>query len=83
LVIDRNGNEDKQTFEIIISEDGGNNFKILDIQGGFGIKTTILAGNEPINWTINLDGEFIFLDGSSSGTIDPNGIQTVKTSLFT
>lgn len=33
----------------------------------------------PVDWTITIDGKFVFGTTSSSGTIDANSVETVKT----
>ena len=56
----------------------GNTVEITDIKGGLGVKATIHAPDYAVEWSINVEGKFIFHGGSDSGTIDANGVQTVK-----
>ncbi len=69
---------------IIIVEDGESDItpaEIKKVSGGFGIKATIKAGNEPADWAINVDGNFILSGGEAIGTIQSGKEETVKLPL--
>jgi PKD repeat protein len=55
--------------------------EIKQVNGGFGVKATIAAGDSDCDWTINVQGNFILLGGEASGTIPAGTEQTVKLPL--
>jgi PKD repeat protein len=77
IVTDSEGNVDDHNAHVTI-ELTDDVVEITDVNGGLGIRATIKAGTEPVDWSINVDGKFIFHGGSASGTIEANGVQTVK-----
>ena len=77
-VIDSDGSTDDHTAKVTIIKESGDTAEIKNIKGGLGVKATIQAGDEPVDWSINIDGRFVFYGGKASGAIDTNAIQTVK-----
>lgn len=55
--------------------------EILAVNGGFGIKATIAAGEYDCNWLIKIQGDLIFSGEEASGTIKANTEETVKLPL--
>jgi PKD repeat protein len=76
-VTDNIGNVDEHTTTVIVNK--GESTEIRDVKGGLGVKATIKAGDLPVDWTIDIDGKYVFGTTTISGTIDANGIETVKT----
>jgi len=76
-VTDNIGNVDEHTTAVTVNK--GESVEIRDVKGGFGIKATIKAGDVPVDWTITIDGKFVFGTESCSGTIDADSVETVKT----
>jgi len=77
-VTDSEGNSDDHTAQVTIIKEPGDTVEIKNIEGGFGVKATIQAGYEPVDWTINIKGKFVFFGGYADGRMDANAIQTVK-----
>jgi PKD repeat protein len=75
-VTDSIGNIDQHTTTVTVNK--GESTEIRDVKGGLGVKATIKAGEQPIEWTITIDGKFVFGSTSNSGTIDANAVETVK-----
>ncbi|HEC94877.1 MAG TPA: PKD domain-containing protein, partial [Thermoplasmatales archaeon] len=75
-VTDHEGSTATDAIHVTVKEQG-KEAVIGEIQGGFGVKVTITAGDEPVDWTITLRGR-VFLGGQSSGTIPANTAETVK-----
>ena len=75
-VTDNIGNVDDHTTTVTVNK--GESVEISNVKGGFGVKATIKAGEVPVDWTITIDGKFVFGATSSTGTIDADGIETVK-----
>jgi parallel beta-helix repeat protein len=78
IVTDNKGMSDEDTTKVTIFKEHEEPH-IENIEGGFGVKATIHAGSEEINWSIAITGKLLFGNPSASGTIDAYGIQTVKT----
>ena len=76
-VIDKNGKSDTETFTTTI-EEKEKLTEILEVNGGFGIKATISAGEYGCNWLIKIQGDLMFSDGEASGIIEANTEETVK-----
>ena len=79
-VTDDDSNIVSDTTTIIVSE-GIDSAEIKQVNGGFGIKATIAAGDNYCDWTININGNIILLGGEASGTIQSNTKETVKLPL--
>jgi len=75
-VTDDQGTIDTDT-TVITVEEQEEEAVIGEIRGGFGIKTTIGAGDSPVSWSIEVNGR-IFLGGQAGGTIPAHDSQTVK-----
>jgi PKD repeat protein len=76
-VTDSEGNSDEQTSTVTITEDHGT-VEIKDIKGGLGVKATIVTGDSPVDWTIDIEGRYIFVGGHASGTTEANAEETVR-----
>ena len=76
VVTDSQGKEDSDTTTVTVTKQEEPPV-IGEIQGGFGVKATITAGDDPVNWTISVDGH-VFFGGEASGTILANAEETVK-----
>ena len=79
-VTDHEGTTATDTIEVTVAKQEEEPI-IGEIQGGFGIKTTITAGSEPVDWTINIEGRLVFGDTDNSGSIAAYATETVKSSL--
>jgi PKD repeat protein len=55
--------------------------QIKSVKGLFGVKATIAAGDSDCDWTINVDGKYVFSGGQATGTIPANMEQTVQLPL--
>jgi PKD repeat protein len=77
-VTDSDGTTDQHTSTVTIVEDH-TQAQITNIKGGLGVKATIIAGDVPIDWSINVNGKYIFMGGESTGHIEANAIETVQT----
>jgi PKD repeat protein len=76
-VSDSEGKTLTETAIISIEEEPDTEIEIGEIQGGLGLKTTIKAGDRPVDWTIQIDG-IVIIGQSASGTIPANAIETVR-----
>jgi hypothetical protein len=77
-VIDNQGTTatDITTIEVIDNQDIS--VEIKNIRGNLGfIRTTIVAGETQVNWSISIDGH-VFLSNETNGTIPPNVQATVR-----
>jgi uncharacterized repeat protein (TIGR01451 family) len=81
-VIDSEGNSDDNEVEAIIIEDEENKVEIKDIKGGLGVKATLITGSNPISWSIDIDGRFVFGGKSSSGIVHADSTEVIRTSLL-
>ena len=77
VVTDSQGREDSDTTTVTVTKEEGLLAVIGEIQGGFGVKVIITAGDDPVDWTISIDGS-VFFGGEASGTILANAEETVK-----
>jgi PKD repeat protein len=77
-VTDSEGTIDDHTATVTIVEDH-TDAQIKDIKGGLGIKATIVAGDVPVDWSVTVNGKYIFMGGEASGSIDANAIETIRT----
>jgi len=77
-VTDDKGNTDDHTAKVTIIKESGDTAEIKNIEGGLGVKATIQAGDEPVDWAISIEGKYVFYGGYADGRIDANAIQTVK-----
>ena len=77
-VTDNEGNIDDHIATVTIIKESDDTVEIKDIKGGLGVKATIEAADEPVDWTINIEGKHVLYGGNAEGTIDANAIQTVK-----
>jgi len=75
-VTDDQGTIDTDT-TVITVEEQEEEAVIGEIWGGFGVKTTIDAGDSPVSWSIEVNGR-IFLGGYASGSITAHATETVK-----
>ena len=76
VVTDSQGKEDSDTTTVTVTKQ--KELPVIgEIQGGFGVKVTITAGDDAVDWTISVDGR-VFLGGEASGTILANAEETVK-----
>ena len=75
-VTDDQGTIDTDT-TVITVEEQEEEAVIGEIWGGFGVKTTIDAGDSPVSWSIEVNGR-IFLGGYASGSIAAHATETVK-----
>ena len=73
---DHEGSTDTDTIDVAVGEQR-KEAVIGEIQGGFGVKVMITAGDDPVDWTISIDGS-VFFGGEASGTILANAEETVK-----
>jgi PKD repeat protein len=81
-VTDGFGQEKTTTHTIEIQgESTGADPQIKTVKGFFGVKATIAAGDNDCDWSINVDGKYVFSGGEASGTIPANMEQTVKLPL--
>jgi hypothetical protein len=55
--------------------------EIKQVNGGFGVKATIAAGDSDCDWTIITQGNFLLLGGEASGTIPASTEETVQQPL--
>jgi PKD repeat protein len=76
-VTDSLGNIDEATSTVEISEDV-DDVVIKNVNGGLGIKATVVAGEIPVDWTITIDGTYVFGQTSSSGIVDANAETIIK-----
>jgi PKD repeat protein len=77
-VTDSEGTIDDHTAIVTIVEDH-TDAQIKDVKGGLGIKATIVAGDVPIDWSVTVNGKYIFMGGEATGHIQANAIETIKT----
>jgi PKD repeat protein len=77
-VTDNEGTIDIHTTTTTIVEDH-TQAQIKDVKGGLGVKATVIAGDLPIEWSITIDGKYIFMGGEATGHIDANAIETIRT----
>jgi PKD repeat protein len=77
-VTDDEGTSDDHIVTVDIIEDVVSP-EITNVKGGLGVKATIKAGEAPIDWSITVNGKYMFMGGKSSGHIEANAIETVKT----
>jgi PKD repeat protein len=77
-VTDSDGTTDDHTTTVTIVEDHASP-QITNVKGGLGVKATIIAGDLPVDWSIVIDGRYIFLGGEASGHIDANAAEIVRT----
>jgi len=78
FVTDDNGKTAEDT--AIITVDGTTPkeiAEIINVEAGFGIKSTIYSGDDLCNWEINVEGKHVFSGGSKTGMIEPNKEITV------
>jgi hypothetical protein len=61
----------------VLSIDGSEEVTIIGISGGFGVKATIKAGDNPTAWSITIDG-IVFIGSQREGIIPANAIETVN-----
>jgi len=78
-VTDSRDNVDTATKTIIV-ESAVEVVEIIDVNGGFGIKAIIKAGDTPVDWTISVDG-FVLMGHDASGYITAGTEQIVKIPL--
>jgi PKD repeat protein len=78
-VTDSNEVTKTTTKTITIQTTEGKSAEIKQVNGGFGVKATIAAGDNDCLWTINVDGRFVIFNGGASGTIQAN--KEVKVTL--
>ena len=81
-VIDSEGNSDDNEVGAIIIEDEENKVEVKDIKGGLGVKATLITGSNPISWSIDIDGRFVFGGKSSSGIVHADSTGVIRTSLL-
>jgi uncharacterized repeat protein (TIGR01451 family) len=81
-VIDSEGNSDDNEVEAIIIEDEENKVEVKDIKGGLGVKATLITGSNPISWSIDIDGRFVFGGKSSSGIVHADSTEVIRTPLL-
>ncbi|MBN2604131.1 MAG: PKD domain-containing protein, partial [Candidatus Thermoplasmatota archaeon] len=55
--------------------------KILSLSCGLGIKAFISSGDEPVDWSIDVEGGFILLGSHNSGNIPEKSEATAQTSF--
>jgi immune inhibitor A len=55
--------------------------EILSVSGGLGIKASISSGDEPVDWSIDVDGGIVLLGGHNSGNIPEKSEQTIQIPL--
>ncbi len=55
--------------------------EILSVSGGFGVKVSISSGDEPVDWSIDVDGGIVLLGGHNSGNIPKKSEQAVQIPL--
>jgi PKD repeat protein len=77
-VIDDEGKSDENIVEVIIVEPQEDEVIIKDIEGGLGVKATIVTGDYPVNWEIVIEGNFVFGNKLNSGSIRENSVETIK-----
>jgi PKD repeat protein len=75
-VIDSRGNDDIATKEITV-EGVEEVTEIIKVNGGFGIKATIKAGDNSIDWSIKIDG-IVLIGGNADGVIPSGTTDTVN-----
>ena len=81
-VTDDEGTVDTHSTQVTIEEESGD-AEIKSVTGGFGrISAAISAGIVPVDWSISVDGKFVFGSTESTGTIAANAIETVETSFI-
>jgi PKD repeat protein len=79
-VTDSEGTTDEHIVTVIITEEQ-TPVTIQNIKGGLGFSATISSGSYTIDWSIDIDGRFVFGSTSCSGSLGANSAQTVRTPL--
>ena len=81
-VTDSRGNEATDTMQVTVKGETTTEVEIKEIRGGLGVSATISAGDEPVDWQIDVTGGILVLHGHASGTIPAGTEETVRANVF-
>jgi hypothetical protein len=52
--------------------------EILHVNGGLGIKATVITADLPVDWMISIEGNYVFGRTTATGTIAPNEEEIIR-----
>jgi PKD repeat protein len=79
-VTDSENEEQTTTTQVSVDNAESNELVIKSVKGGLLVSAVIKAGDQPVDWSINVDGS-VFFGGEASGTIPANLQASVKLPL--
>ncbi len=76
-VTDSYGTVDETTTTVTVSQEHDEP-EIINVKGGLSVKATVVAADLPVDWTITIDGNYVFGRTTATGTVAPNAQETIR-----
>jgi PKD repeat protein len=76
-VTDSVGTVDEATTTVTVSE-AQDQPEIINVKGGLGLKATVISTDLPVDWTITIDGNYVFGRTTTSGIVPADTEETIR-----
>jgi hypothetical protein len=76
-VTDSVGTVDEGTTTVTVSKAQAQP-EIVNVKGGLSLKATVISTDLPVDWTITVDGKFVFGRTTATGTVAANTEETIR-----